>query len=278
MLFVQDPGLPAPFGDTLYSVDWGTNFIYRHPLQPNGATFTAGQEVFLGLPRPTDIAHRRRLAALRGELEGRAVSLRRRADRLHRAPDASRRQGRRRCPTSRPRATRGSSSSSRRPIRFTAASRSTSWCAAGRRRSASRCSRSACSAPGSLAGPRVRDLHVEAAGRRRLARRRSSRRRPIRRCGRSRCARWPIGASELDRRAEGALRAGARRRQSARAAPGDHRAEAPGRRRTRPAAILPLTASTDPVVPHVAIDALVALGASDAALARADAPSTPRRR
>jgi putative heme-binding domain-containing protein len=56
MLFVQDPGLPAPFGDTLYSVDWGTNYVYRHPLQPRGASFTAGQEVFLGLPRPTDIA------------------------------------------------------------------------------------------------------------------------------------------------------------------------------------------------------------------------------
>ena len=24
MLYVQDPGLPAPYGDTLYSVDWGT--------------------------------------------------------------------------------------------------------------------------------------------------------------------------------------------------------------------------------------------------------------
>ena len=56
MLYVQDPGLPAPFGEALYSVDWGTNFIYRHPLQPNGATFKAGQEVFVGLPRPTDIA------------------------------------------------------------------------------------------------------------------------------------------------------------------------------------------------------------------------------
>ena len=55
MLFIQDPGLPAPFGDTLYSVDWGTNFVYRHPLTPRGASFTAGQEVFLGLPRPTDI-------------------------------------------------------------------------------------------------------------------------------------------------------------------------------------------------------------------------------
>jgi putative membrane-bound dehydrogenase-like protein len=56
MLYVQDPGFPAPFGDALYSVDWGTSFIYRHPLQAKGATFTAGQEVFLGLPRPTDIA------------------------------------------------------------------------------------------------------------------------------------------------------------------------------------------------------------------------------
>jgi len=55
MLYVQDPGLPAPFGDALYSVDWGTSFVYRHPLQAKGATFTAGQEVFLGLPRPTDI-------------------------------------------------------------------------------------------------------------------------------------------------------------------------------------------------------------------------------
>jgi putative heme-binding domain-containing protein len=55
MLFVQDPALPAPYGDTLYSVDWGTNTIYRHPLRPNGATFAAGQEVFLTLPRPTDL-------------------------------------------------------------------------------------------------------------------------------------------------------------------------------------------------------------------------------
>ena len=36
MLYVQDPGLPAPFGDTLYSVDWGTNAIYRHPLTAEG--------------------------------------------------------------------------------------------------------------------------------------------------------------------------------------------------------------------------------------------------
>ena len=73
MLYVQDPGLPAPFGDALYSVDWGTSFIYRHPLQPKGATFKAGQEVFLGLPRPTDIdIDGARASTLRA---GRAVSI-----------------------------------------------------------------------------------------------------------------------------------------------------------------------------------------------------------
>jgi putative membrane-bound dehydrogenase-like protein len=56
MLFVQDPGLPAEYGNTLYSVDWGTNTIYRHPLTAKGATFTAGQEIFTTLPRPTDLA------------------------------------------------------------------------------------------------------------------------------------------------------------------------------------------------------------------------------
>jgi putative membrane-bound dehydrogenase-like protein len=56
MLFAQDPGLPVEYGDTLYSVDWGTNSIYRHPLKARGATFAAGQEVFVTMPRPTDLA------------------------------------------------------------------------------------------------------------------------------------------------------------------------------------------------------------------------------
>jgi putative membrane-bound dehydrogenase-like protein len=54
-LYIQDPGLPAPYGDALYTADWGTSFVYRHPLKPNGATFTAGQETFLGIQRPTDL-------------------------------------------------------------------------------------------------------------------------------------------------------------------------------------------------------------------------------
>lgn len=56
MLYVHDAGLPGPFGDTLYSVDWGRNAIFRHPLKPKGATFTVEQEEFVTVPRPNDMA------------------------------------------------------------------------------------------------------------------------------------------------------------------------------------------------------------------------------
>jgi putative heme-binding domain-containing protein len=55
MLYVADSALPAPFGDALYSVDWGRNAIFRHPLQAKGATFTVGQEPFVTVPRPNDM-------------------------------------------------------------------------------------------------------------------------------------------------------------------------------------------------------------------------------
>jgi putative heme-binding domain-containing protein len=53
-LYVQEPGLPPGFGDTLYTCDWGRGIVYRHPLSPQGAGFQAGQEVFVEVPRPTD--------------------------------------------------------------------------------------------------------------------------------------------------------------------------------------------------------------------------------
>ncbi len=56
MLYVHDAALPAPFGDTLLSVDWGRNAIFRHALAPKGATFSIGQEEFVNVPRPNDIA------------------------------------------------------------------------------------------------------------------------------------------------------------------------------------------------------------------------------
>ena len=56
MLYVHDAGLPEPFGNTLYSVDWGKNLVFRHPLQAKGSSFAVGQEDFVTLPRPTDMA------------------------------------------------------------------------------------------------------------------------------------------------------------------------------------------------------------------------------
>ena len=192
MLFIQDPGLPAPFGDTLYSVDWGTNFVYRHPLQPRGATFTAGQEVFLGLPRPTDIAidgASRLYAAswkggqyryggeqigyiarltypgatasqvpdLKGASDARLVELVTSANQVHRR--FAQHELVRRGPT---------------PDRVALLEKRVLGA-------------------GPLPRARLRDLHVEAARRRRRATACSSRRRPTPPCGSSRCARWPIG-------------------------------------------------------------------------------------
>ncbi len=54
-LYLQEPGFPAGFGDTLYTCEWGRSIVYRHPLTANGAGFKAGQEVFVEIPRPTDM-------------------------------------------------------------------------------------------------------------------------------------------------------------------------------------------------------------------------------
>jgi len=54
-LYLQESGLPAPFGDMLYTCEWGRGAVFMHPLEPNGAGFKAGQETFLTIPRPTDM-------------------------------------------------------------------------------------------------------------------------------------------------------------------------------------------------------------------------------
>jgi putative heme-binding domain-containing protein len=55
-LYLDEPqAFPEPYGRALYTVEWGRGGIMRHPLTPNGATFTAGQEPFISLPRPTDM-------------------------------------------------------------------------------------------------------------------------------------------------------------------------------------------------------------------------------
>jgi putative heme-binding domain-containing protein len=54
-MFLHDLRWPEMFGNTLYTCDWGRSEVYRHNLPQNGATFDAHQEVFLKIPRPTDI-------------------------------------------------------------------------------------------------------------------------------------------------------------------------------------------------------------------------------
>ena len=54
-LYVQELALPADYGDSLYTCDWGRGVVYRHPLTSVGAGFKAGQESFVEIPRPTDM-------------------------------------------------------------------------------------------------------------------------------------------------------------------------------------------------------------------------------
>src|SRR6185369_14595312 len=53
-LFIDEGALPAPYNYGLYTVDWGRNAIYRHPMKPNGATFKVDQQPFIQANRPTD--------------------------------------------------------------------------------------------------------------------------------------------------------------------------------------------------------------------------------
>jgi putative membrane-bound dehydrogenase-like protein len=54
-LYLQEAAVPGPFGDALYTCDWGRSVVYRHPLQADGAGFEAEQTPFVELPRPTDM-------------------------------------------------------------------------------------------------------------------------------------------------------------------------------------------------------------------------------
>ena len=55
-LWVHDPGFPDGFDNMLYTGDWTLNKVFRHPMQPKGASFSARQEEFLTIPHPSDMA------------------------------------------------------------------------------------------------------------------------------------------------------------------------------------------------------------------------------
>ena len=52
-LYVEHPSWPAKFNKSLYTSDWGTSGVYRHPLTALGATFSLTQEDFVSIPRAT---------------------------------------------------------------------------------------------------------------------------------------------------------------------------------------------------------------------------------
>ncbi len=54
-LWLDEPGIPAQWNRAPLTVDWGRETVYRHALTPKGATFAATQEVFVKIPRATDI-------------------------------------------------------------------------------------------------------------------------------------------------------------------------------------------------------------------------------
>lgn len=54
-LYLDEPGFPDPFGSGLYTCEWGRSAVYRHPLTASGAGWKAGQTEFVRIPRPTDL-------------------------------------------------------------------------------------------------------------------------------------------------------------------------------------------------------------------------------
>ncbi len=54
-MYFHDLRWPEPFANAAYTCDWGRSEVYRHNFPQHGATFDPHQEVFLKIPRPTDI-------------------------------------------------------------------------------------------------------------------------------------------------------------------------------------------------------------------------------
>ncbi|MGF1581428.1 MAG: NPCBM/NEW2 domain-containing protein [Gemmataceae bacterium] len=54
-MFVSEPTLPKPYDHALLTCDWGRSVVYYHPLKRVGPTYTAEQQTFVNIPRPTDI-------------------------------------------------------------------------------------------------------------------------------------------------------------------------------------------------------------------------------
>ncbi len=54
-IYIQEPNLPGNFGNCLYTIDWARAKIYRHELQPDGASFYPNQVEFIRDIRATHL-------------------------------------------------------------------------------------------------------------------------------------------------------------------------------------------------------------------------------
>lgn len=54
-LALDEPGFPEEYDNAIFTCDWTTGNIYRHPMKPMEATFEVEQEIFHPLTRATDI-------------------------------------------------------------------------------------------------------------------------------------------------------------------------------------------------------------------------------
>jgi len=55
-LWLEDPAWPAGMNNTLFTGDWTTQRIYKHALTPKGAIYGVTQDEFISLLRPSDLA------------------------------------------------------------------------------------------------------------------------------------------------------------------------------------------------------------------------------
>ncbi|MFV0442848.1 MAG: discoidin domain-containing protein, partial [Planctomycetaceae bacterium] len=54
-LYLDEPGFPNGYSNALYTADWGRNAVFRHRMTPKGATFVPDQTEFLKSTRVTDL-------------------------------------------------------------------------------------------------------------------------------------------------------------------------------------------------------------------------------
>ena len=77
-LWIQDPGFPDQWNNTLYTGDWTVNKIFHHPLERRGASWSIKQDDFMTVPHAIDIAMDDRSHLYVGESDRRRLQLRRR--------------------------------------------------------------------------------------------------------------------------------------------------------------------------------------------------------